>query len=644
MSTLTAAQHQGPAETASAGAATDHLESSMNVPRNRVAAGRGRRTYGRLICVALVLLIPQLGLAAPVTVSDSDWNTILYGTGTAANPNGGRLFNDDPSLNEGVTFPQNMTLARLNLLRAEATNLDTDTSGFLAMGPGRIAHQVVVDTVSELELVFVVEGTALKDLYPVSGYALFQPSGDPFASPDAADAALRALDWANDADEILQAMIALTTRGARQYLCRVNCPMGEGWYTADGRKVGAETGYGNLPPKAQDDLRLHVFDVGAGNCILVECPGAANRALLVDCGAVESARVNQGGGRESARDAVAINDTTLKETLLPILRTKTEFDLILTHADQDHYNLIPDLLFNRERVGRRWQLTADALARNISNVYAGGNLRHYRLPFSIAHLLEDYRPDLITPVSKIFAQGNSQFEEYRFSIRNADTDERLRSSAINANMTLSCGTSTTIRSVNAGTRSFAPSNRDEHYHSNPNSIILEIEYGGSKVILTGDAYNSNDYGNTLTDALNNGLSRGTNSTILVAPHHGSNEHGSGDVNWINAIQPTHLIFSHGQRFGHPSFAAYSGYVPYLAATEQHTVLFDNYPPSRDGSTPAQTNPQDVTTVTYSTWIDGDVVFTIGSDGAVRDRNCYGPYGDRVSYDVWCSPQRNPPAP
>ena len=75
------------------------------------------------------------------------------------------------------------------------------------------------------------------------------------------------------------------------------------------------------------DIEVHFINVGQGDCTLIKCPNG--RRILIDCGTL-------GGGN--------------KESIKGYLHEQLDTDnptvdvLVVTHPDQDHYNLLPHVL------------------------------------------------------------------------------------------------------------------------------------------------------------------------------------------------------------------------------------------------------------------------------------------------------------
>ncbi|HBP90826.1 MAG TPA: hypothetical protein DD706_24430 [Nitrospiraceae bacterium] len=86
------------------------------------------------------------------------------------------------------------------------------------------------------------------------------------------------------------------------------------------------------------------------------------------------------------------------------------------------------------------------------------------------------------------------------------------------------------------------------------NMVLLLDNGGFPGILAGAAQQeteepaSQPYGALMED-----------NTVLIASHHGADTHGSNHDGWIAAIKPQIVVFSAGNRYGHPRQEAVERY-------------------------------------------------------------------------------------
>jgi beta-lactamase superfamily II metal-dependent hydrolase len=185
-------------------------------------------------------------------------------------------------------------------------------------------------------------------------------------------------------------------------------------------------GPGGLPPKSDDEIRAHHLNIGAGTCVIVECPGDG-APLLVDCGSTGATDDDM-----NRDDVVAYAAAVFGAHGVPPVVT-------LSHGDKDHYSYIPDLFDG----------TAPASA------WIGGERAEYRDEMEAWFASQEAAG---VEINENFPAGFSN---------NGDAV---------AGMT--CGTAETfIMTVNV----------EGETDTNPKSIVLGIKHGELGMIFTGDA-------------------------------------------------------------------------------------------------------------------------------------------------------------
>jgi competence protein ComEC len=233
------------------------------------------------------------------------------------------------------------------------------------------------------------------------------------------------------------------------------------------------------PPSGQ--LAIHFIDVGQGDSTLIVCPD--NSTILVDAGSLS------GMPAEPVRDYIT-------EVLGPHVQRIDH--LVVTHADQDHYNLLPDVMTDFE----------------IGQVYYVGKEADYYDYFWT--WLQDFEEDRRT-----------RFTETYF---NAPDEPHSG---------MDCGSA----------EIFVLAAAIDHHKSwkNAMSIVLMVKFGSFEAILTGDATHATE------DAI---MARYQpaflNVDLLKIGHHGSLETSTSE-NWANLLKPGVAIASAAERsqYGHP---------------------------------------------------------------------------------------------
>lgn len=114
---------------------------------------------------------------------------------------------------------------------------------------------------------------------------------------------------------------------------------------------------------------------------------------------------------------------------------------------------------------------------------------------------------------------------------------------------------------------------DDDADDNKDSLVLKIEHGLSSVMLMGDA----------TQATTNRIKQNyeddedslkfLKSTVLLASHHGSAEHGCNTEEWLKLVDPKCVVISHGHQYGHPQAQAYNNFKQLnLIQVSEHQIL------------------------------------------------------------------------
>jgi beta-lactamase superfamily II metal-dependent hydrolase len=239
------------------------------------------------------------------------------------------------------------------------------------------------------------------------------------------------------------------------------------------------------------ELRVIFLDAGQGDSTLVVFPD--NSLMLVDCGSIKNKDVVLPEVVEAVQEKVTANRNVIDY-------------LIVTHPDEDHYNLIVPLL------------NALAPSPTVRHSYYGGSLRQYRN-----------------------RKENNATHDWLF----VNSEPRRCYFGLSDPWFTAGGASVYLIAANA---TGDPASRDR----NANSIALLIEYAGTKVFLMGDATQLTEHmilrsGPPVRgrpDAVPPILAR-AHATALKMGHHGSDT--SSIQSWIQALQPNYLFISSDKR-------------------------------------------------------------------------------------------------
>lgn len=252
---------------------------------------------------------------------------------------------------------------------------------------------------------------------------------------------------------------------------------------------------------AAGTLELHFVNVGQGDATLIVCPNG--RRILVDAGSLSD-----------------FDEETVRDYILEMIDPDDpRIDvLIVTHADQDHYNLLAYVLAGVD-VGHIFHVGADS---------------HYNSSFRT--WLNGFNNNDVTKL------GSTDFDP-----EGHPNDE------------IDCG-ATDIFILAADIRS-------SFSWKNTRSVVVMLRYGEFEAILTGDATKDTEaailsrYDHSFLDA-----------DVLKMGHHGSSYTSTTDV-WVLAVTPEVSIASAGWRnsHGHPRKEIVDRLVPHAISWEPHLV-------------------------------------------------------------------------
>lgn len=196
-----------------------------------------------------------------------------------------------------------------------------------------------------------------------------------------------------------------------------------------------------LRPEQKSELTCTVFSVSHGLSVLVECPNG--RTLLYDAGSMS-------GGSRAAR--------TIESAVWSTGKTGIDA-IVVSHADADHCNAIPEL----------------------SGVIAVRSLFLHRT------FLDWSQPAVANAVERSSAAGTSI-------------------QLLSAGQKIELDPSVTMRILH-------PEHGFTGATDNANSVVLCLEYAGRRIVLTGDLEREGLYRLLMSDRLD--------TDVLLAPHHGS---------------------------------------------------------------------------------------------------------------------------
>ena len=241
-------------------------------------------------------------------------------------------------------------------------------------------------------------------------------------------------------------------------------------------------------------IKFHFLNVGKGNCAVIDFPTSHLSVIDID----DSRAIS-----EAERAAMKVLQRAVPndpiDYILKNFSNDEIFRFILTHPDMDHMSGIKNL-FDKKYVRNFWHVS--------ENKSDPGNWEN-------------------SPYDK------SDWEFYQ-SLKNGDVDNVTIVNPLR-NATADCCW------VQDGIRILAPSkalmeNAEESEEYDNLSYVLQINYNGIRVMLTGDATKA-----VLDDIVANYNTDGLQSSILLAPGHGSKNHVSKD--FLDAVKPRLTVVS-----------------------------------------------------------------------------------------------------
>lgn len=238
-------------------------------------------------------------------------------------------------------------------------------------------------------------------------------------------------------------------------------------------------------------LTFGFLDAGQGDCTLIQYPD--NSLVMVDCGSIKNSSIVSG------------EITEVLNRVLPAAGNKIS-NLVLTHADQDHYNLLSDVIITP--------------GVTVDQVYYGCDINLYK-----------NKLDKNATYNWLNSHSNASAPPNTFG-------------GMTPNAALSrAGVTCYVLAANATGR---PAGSDSH-STNTNSVVLLFIYNKAKVFMMGDASDETEafiINNCRTNKITSRL-KNDNLTVLKMGHHGSQTSSSQD--WIEALTPDYLVVSSDTR-------------------------------------------------------------------------------------------------
>jgi len=302
------------------------------------------------------------------------------------------------------------------------------------------------------------------------------------------------------------------------------------------------------------DPSLSFINVGQGNCVIVDC-GEGSK-LVVDCGSTGTTGVSSSTGQKKTKDELvtAIKKEQLNEGGKKIL-------ILVTHPDKDHLNLLSKIFKEPEYFEEMTVLLGGSFDQYFETTENFNLLKHFSEKFvqiiPLSHGIDDDTVAEVinreTTLEKLAAEkqeiSKKKLQDFLTSSPDLSTDSSPPSSPSKVKREGFCRKfDIEILAANVGNE------------NNGQSVVLKLKHTKSNqtAILTGDATKkTTDFIQTAyPDKADFG-----NVSLLLASHHGANEHGCNKADWINFLNPQSVIFSSGiyQKFLHPRCDVFERY-------------------------------------------------------------------------------------
>lgn len=326
-----------------------------------------------------------------------------------------------------------------------------------------------------------------------------------------------------------------------------------------------------LQDKKKDEIRIHTLPIGAGTCVLVECPGENTSPMILDCGSFGP----------SSRTNSDMTEVGVKSYIDPILnKYSKEPNVFISHADKDHHDWIDDILGTRK----------------LGEVWLGGKSENYKID------------DFNTWLKSRESEGTKVIK---------DLEPHWHNDGYPLD-SVSCGdASLFVLTVNSTKRTDSP--------KNGNSLVLSIEHNEFVATFPGDAE-----GPTEQKAISN-FNGAVKTTLLHSSHHGAWTHGSNNTkkgvssksDWPSYTSPEIVIHSAGKSYSHPRCEAVEEYEGYLSNVNNHDF--------RCGTASYEYDNSSTDKAHYVTEVNGVIIVTTDGKSPAHIQ-CLGKYNKGICND------------
>lgn len=248
---------------------------------------------------------------------------------------------------------------------------------------------------------------------------------------------------------------------------------------------------GSASPAGDGQLHVKFIDVGLGNCTYIICPNG--KRILIDAGSTNKA------------------DWTLRD-----IQDQLDYDpvsgqlyidvLVISHAHQDHQNMLGDLLWNSPIQAIYYGAFGGAAA--MATEYNTYGFRLWWWNYANGLFVQNLQVNQAFPVPLLLCEGG-----------------------------VPGGLACNITAIAASVVPYAGSAQTVENRKNTSSIVVKIDFGVDRILITADATADTERFMLNTPACYAMLP----STVLLVPHHGSDT--SSTQAFINRVAPETVIIS-----------------------------------------------------------------------------------------------------
>jgi competence protein ComEC len=316
-----------------------------------------------------------------------------------------------------------------------------------------------------------------------------------------------------------------------------------------------------IAQQATGTLKIRIFNVGQGDAIYIECPEPAHHNMLIDSGDVTAMRYPG-------------SPKLFQEQLAELLGNRKRIDVVISsHPHSDH---------------------AGSLLWVLSNYEVGKYIDEGMDYESSTHTKIDQR------ATELAGQGKLKF------LHATDLTNKSKEPDF-------------CPATNLDAILLKPAGFGQEDNPNNNSVAIRINYNEQTFLFTGDGEEEEE-ALLLKDPATRSLLA---STMLKAPHHGSNTSSTAD--FLAVVKPRIIVVSAGEKnigtnvgYKHPraeTIRRFLGFTKENGNTDLRTI--DAYETATKKWTEVQINAG-----VYVTTVDGPI--TIGSDGTTTWKGDQGP--------------------